>query len=113
MILIRARLGENLNTPVAQFVVLGRKWVLVDANFANRGLGWKLPAGKSVDVDLPAVGPGGRASQRFQILLQFIGIVRQSFEILALDYDGAGVIRCVGAYAYALILNFQLFFFFE
>src|ERR1700757_3946912 len=54
VILIRSRLGENLDSAIAQLVVLRRKWILVDTNFANGRFWRKLSRSKSVDVHLPA-----------------------------------------------------------
>ena len=65
--LIRAGLGENFDTAVAQLVEFRRERILVDADFANGILGRQCSAGKSVDVDLASTRPGGRACQRFQI----------------------------------------------
>ena len=36
MVLVRAWLGEDFDSSVAELVIFGRKWILIDANFANR-----------------------------------------------------------------------------
>jgi hypothetical protein len=37
--LVRARLGENFNSSIAQRIVLRGKGILIDADFANGGFG--------------------------------------------------------------------------
>ncbi len=61
---VGARLGEDLDAPIAQLVVFGGKGILVDANFANGFFGRKLAGRKAVDIKLSAVGAGGWSSQR-------------------------------------------------
>src|ERR1700734_1007441 len=92
---VGAGLGENFDAPVSDLVELGRKWILVDANLADRGFGRKLPSGETVDVKLASVGTCGRTSEGFQISLQFVGVIRQSIQFFAGDSDGACVVRRV------------------
>src|ERR1019366_6288092 len=66
--LIRAGLGEDFDSSVAQLVVFGGKRILVDANLANRFFRRKLSGRKSIDVNLPAAGACRRYGQRFQVL---------------------------------------------
>jgi len=80
--LVRARFGENLDSPVAEFVVLRGKRVLIDADFADGSFGRERAARKSVDVNLAAVRASRRASKRLQFGLQFVGIIGKFFEIL-------------------------------
>ncbi len=89
--LVGAGLGENLDAPVAQPVELGGKGILVDANLADRRLGRKLPAAEAVDINLPAVRSSRGSGQRRQLVGQFIGIVGERVQVLALEDDGAGV----------------------
>src|SRR5271157_1460551 len=110
MVLVRARLSENLDSSVAQFVVFGRKRILIDADLANRRLRRKLAAGESVDVDLAAVGPGRRSGQRLQVLLQLIGIVRERFKVLAGENDGTGIASGVDVDLRCFFLDVDLFF---
>src|SRR5579862_646747 len=72
---VGARLGEDFNSSITESVVLRRKRILVDANFANRRLGWNLTAGETIDINLSAVRPGRRSGKRLQFRLQFIRIV--------------------------------------
>ena len=101
-------LGENLDAAVAKAVVFGRKRILVDANLANGGFRRKLTAGKSIDVDLPAVRTGCRTGESRQFVLQLIGIVGKGVEILTLDDDGAGIGVGGGADGGVLRLDFDL-----
>src|ERR1019366_7652822 len=66
--LIRSRLGQYLDAAVAEFVVFGGKWILIDANLADCRLGGQLPAAEAVDVNLAAVRPGRRSCQRSQFV---------------------------------------------
>ena len=63
VVLVAARLGEDLDPPISQLVVLGRERVLVDADFTNGILGRQIPAAESIDVDRAAVGAGRRPGQ--------------------------------------------------
>ncbi len=58
--------------------------------------GGKLSAGKAVNVNLPSVGAGRRTGKRVQLILQFIGIIRQRVQILALDHDRTGIVVGTG-----------------
>src|SRR5215831_12406304 len=51
-------LGGDLDAAVAQLVIFRREGILVDADFQDRFLGRKLPAGKAVNINLSAAGPG-------------------------------------------------------
>jgi len=61
---IRAWLGQNFDASVTQLVELRREGILIDANLANGGLRRKLPARKSINVNLSAVGSRRRTRQR-------------------------------------------------
>src|ERR1700690_1559761 len=111
MKLIRPRLGKDLNPAVAQLVILRGERILVDADFANRSLGRKLPSGKSININLTAVRSRGRPGKRFKFLLQLVGVVGKRFEILSLDYDGTGILRRTDAYGCAFFLNLNLLWF--
>ena len=52
-----------------------------------------MTRGETVDVELSAVRSGGGTGQGLQIGEQFVGIVGQSFQFLAGDGDGSGVVR--------------------
>ena len=67
MIIVAAGLGKDLDAARADPVVLRGERVLVDAYFADRGLGRQAPAGETIDIDLPAIRPGGGAGERGQI----------------------------------------------
>ena len=62
VILVGARLGENLDSPVAELVEFRREGVLVDADLANGIFRGQRPAGETIDVDLSSAWPGRRAS---------------------------------------------------
>src|SRR5438270_13883353 len=61
VITITTRLCKNLDATVTQLVVLRGKRVLIDTNFANRRFWGKLAAGKSINVNLPAIRTGRRS----------------------------------------------------
>ena len=92
MPLVGAGLCENLDAAVADLVVLRRKRILIDANFADGSLGRKLAGCEAVNVKLPAVGPCRRAGQGLEVRLQFVRVVGKSVEFLSGDDDGARVI---------------------
>ena len=54
-------------------------------------LGGSLPAGKAVDVNLPAVRSCRGAGQRRKLVRQLVGIVRQGIQIAAFEDDGIGI----------------------
>ncbi len=85
--LVGTRLGEDLDSSVAELVVLGGERILVDADLADRRLRWKLSGGKTINVNLAAIRSRRRSSQRFQLRLQFIGIVRKRVEVFAFKHD--------------------------
>ena len=93
MIMIAARLRKHFNSSVTQLVVLRRKRILIDTDFAYRRLGRKLSAGEAVNVNLPAVWPRRRPGKRLQLRLEFVGIVGQSLKVFTLDDQRAGVRR--------------------
>ena len=72
---VRARLGKNLDAAEAGPFVLGRERIGIDADFADGGLVGQVAAGKAIDVDLSAVGPGARSRHRLQRRGEFVGIV--------------------------------------
>ena len=61
MKLIRAGLGEDFDPAVSQPVVFGGEGILIDANLTNGRFGRQRATRESIDVDLPAIGAGGRA----------------------------------------------------
>src|SRR6478609_10331142 len=95
---IGARLGENLNPAKAHTVILRGKRILVDANFPDGRLWRKLATGKTVNVNLPAIGPGGRTGQCLKFRLQLVGIVRKRVKVFAADHDAAGIVVRAGAH---------------
>ena len=84
MPLIGAGLSENFDAAIAELVVFGGEGILIDANFANGGFGRKLAPGEAVNIDLTTVGTGSRTRERLQIVLEFVGIVGEGFQIFAL-----------------------------
>jgi hypothetical protein len=109
---IGSRLGKNLDSPVTDTVEFGGEGILVDANLADGRLGRQRPAGKSVNVNLPAVGTGRGSGQSRQFVGKLVGIVGESIQVRTLEDDGAGVAaglhvdhgRLIGN-RYALLLN--------
>ena len=92
MVLVGAGLREDLDTAIAEFVVLGGERILVDAYFADGGLGRKLAGGESINVNLATVGSRGGSSESLEISLQFIGVVRQGLQLLAGKDNGACIV---------------------
>ena len=66
--LVCARLGQYLDPPITRLVILSREWILVDDDGANRRLGWQLPAGEPIDVDLAPARARSRTGQRSQFI---------------------------------------------
>ena len=67
VIFVGSRLGEDFYAAIAEFVVFGRKRVLVDTDLANRGLRRKLTRSEPVDIHLAAVRTCRRPCERLQI----------------------------------------------
>jgi hypothetical protein len=67
MELVAARLGENLDSAIAQLVILRREGILIDSYFSDRRLGRNLSAGESVYLDLPAVGASRGSGESLQL----------------------------------------------
>ena len=88
--LVGAGLGEDLDAPETQGVVLRRVGVLIDADLADGGFGRQLSARESIHVELRA-GLGIGAGDGLQLGLQFVGIVGQGAKIVALHDDCAAV----------------------
>src|SRR5262245_3581145 len=57
---VGAGLGEDFDAAVAELVVLRGKRILIDADFTDGRLRGKLARGEAVNVDLSAIGAGGR-----------------------------------------------------
>src|SRR6476646_6762846 len=108
--LVCAGHGKDLNPAKAHAVILRGKWVLVDADFADGRFGGKLAPGESVDINLPAVGPGGRPGQRLKFRLQLIWVVRERIKIFAADHHAAGIIVRAGAHFGGVTLYVDAFF---
>src|ERR1700758_5462181 len=79
---VSARLSENLDTAIANFVILSGKGILIDSDFADGGFWRQLAGSKGVDVELAAVRACGRACESGQVALQFVGIIGKRFEFL-------------------------------
>ena len=89
---VHAGLGKDLDASVADVIVLGRKRIRIDANFANRRLGGQRSAAEPVDVDLATIGPGRGARQRLQVVLQLVGIVGKRIQVGALQRQSTRVL---------------------
>ena len=92
MPLVRAGLGENLDAPVSQLVILRGEGILIHANFPDGGFRRKLAAGESVNVDFPAIWPGGRARQCLELRRQLVGVIGKRIQVLSFQHQGAGVV---------------------
>jgi hypothetical protein len=90
-------LGEDLDAPEPQPVVLGGKGVRVEADLADRLLGRHAPAGEAVDEELAAAGAGGGTGQGLQRFRQVVGVVGQRLEVVALEDDGPRALAGVEA----------------
>ncbi len=97
MELLGAGLGDDLDAPVADAVVFGGKRILVYANLEDGGLGRKLAAGESIDVDLAAVWSARRLRQLLEFSLQFVGVVGKGIEVFAPEDQAAGVLIGIDA----------------
>src|SRR5690348_14540450 len=74
---------EDFDARVSELVVFRRKWIRIDANFADRGFGRQLPGGEPVNVHLPAVWPGSWAGKGLQILRKLIRIIGKRIKVFA------------------------------
>ena len=97
MELFGAGLGDDLYAAVSDAVVLGGKRILIDANLKDGRLGRKLAARESIDVDLPAVRPGGRTGQLLEFSLELIGVVGEGIEVFASEDQAARVLIGIDA----------------
>ena len=70
--------------------------------------GGKLSGRKPIDVNLSAIRSRRGPGQRLQLRLQLVRIVRQSVEILALQYDGAGAALRTDANSRCLFLHLDV-----
>ena len=111
MKLIRAGLREDFDSAVSQPIVFGGERILIDANFANGCFGRQSAARESVDVDLTAIGAGRRARESLQFGLQFIGVIRERFEIGAFENYSASVVGRIHADRGARVCNFDFLLF--
>src|ERR1700722_17914334 len=89
---IGARLGENFNAAVSDFVILRRKRILIYANFANGGFRRKLARSESVNVKLAAIRTCRRAGQGGEVGLQFVGVIGERVESCSGDDDRSSVV---------------------
>ena len=108
---VRAGLGEDLNAAKTRSIILGGKWILIDADFADGGLWRQGSVGEAININLSAVRPHGRPGKREQILLQFVRIVGERFEVLALENRGAGIVRRIDIDGCGFALNGDLLLF--
>ena len=109
--LLRAGLGDDLDAAVADAIVFGGERVLIHADFEDVGFGRNLAAFKAVNINLAAVGPGGRTGECLQLVLQFGRVVGEHIDGTAFDDRGAGVLLGAEADGLRLALNLDLLFF--
>src|SRR5262249_466732 len=62
--LIRSGLGKDFDSTQTKLVVLWRKWILIDANFANGVFGRQLSPAEPINIDRATARPGRRSRER-------------------------------------------------
>src|SRR5262249_32622669 len=92
-VLVRSRLGEDLDATITQALVFGGEGILIDAYFADRFLRWKPPAREAVNIDLASVGASAGTGKGLQVGSQIVRVVGEHVEIGAFENQGAGVVR--------------------
>ncbi len=102
---VAAGARQNLDAPEARAVVFGRERIRVDAYLANRRFRRHAAARKTVDHDLPAVGPGGRSGQCLKLFLQFVGVVGERVEFLLAQHQRGAVVGRIGGNAAGLFFH--------
>src|SRR5271154_634722 len=90
--LVRTRLGKDLDPSIANPVELRRKRILIDADLANRRLRRKLPSLETININLTPVRSGSRSSQRLQLILQLVRVIRQRIEVASVQHNRAPVL---------------------
>ena len=90
--LVGSRLCKDLDAAESKFVVLRGKWILVDANFADRVFGRQFASAETINIDRPSTRPGGRAGQRSQVVSQFVGVVCQCIQVCTAHHQGTGIV---------------------
>ena len=115
MRLSRTWFGKDFNPSITQPVKLRRKWILIDTDFANRGLWRNMAAAETVYIKLFPVWARRRACQGLQLILQFVGVVGQSLRSLPLRTIAfaffSGSVSTIGGicvYLYVLLINLDL-----
>ena len=89
---IRARLGENFDAAVSDFVILRRERILIYADFANGGFRRKLARGESVNVKLAAIRACRWACQCGEVGLQFVGVIGERVESCSGNDDRSSIV---------------------
>ena len=89
---VRTGLGKDFDATVSQFVVFGRKGILVNADFPNGGFGRESASGETINVNLAAVRTGRGASEGLKLGFQLIRIVGQGLQVFALHDHHSGVV---------------------
>ncbi len=99
MPLVSARSREDLDAIPARKLILSRKGIVVDANFADRFLRRDLAVRETIDFDLcVAAGFGiGWSSHRLQRRGECLWIVRERFEIATAQHEGVLIVVRIGA----------------
>jgi hypothetical protein len=77
VILVGARLGQNLDSPETGAVVFGRERVLIHANLTDGRLRRNHASAEAIDVDLAAVGSRGWPGEHLKRIRQILGVVRK------------------------------------
>ena len=94
---VGAGLGQDLDAPEAEPVVLGGERVGVEPDLADRLLGRHAAAGEPVDEELATAGTRGGPGQGLQRFGQLVGVVGERIEIVALEDDAARALARVQA----------------
>jgi len=108
---VGAWLREDFDSTPTWKLILRRKRIVVDANFANRFFGWNLTVRESVDFYLrlfAALRIDG-TSHGLQRREKCLWIVRQCFEVASAQDDGVRVV--VGISADVAIIDRDLLLF--
>src|SRR5207245_1856833 len=78
--LIRAWFCQDFNSSEARTIILGRKWISVNANLADRSQRRHHASGESIYENLSTVRTSGRSGQGLQGSGEIIRVIRQSVQ---------------------------------
>ncbi len=96
MPLVRAWLRKDLDATVTWKLILGRERVLIDADLADRFLGWNLSVREPIDFYLCPVFSFSWSGHRLQRSGKRLRIVGQCFEIASAQNYRARIVLGIG-----------------